>query len=415
MISFVHTADIHFGMENYGKIDQKTGIHTRLLDFVRALDYCIDFAIEKNVDFFLFSGDAYKTHNPTPTQQRLLFRCLLRLYHAKIPIVMVVGNHDNPLSFGKTNALEILGELPLDGFHVITKPQSFVLPTKSGPVQIVGIPWPTRNNIALSKNHAAKNSHEITTYIEQAVAAIIKNYAEQLDPKIPAVLAAHITVTSGIFSGSEKRAIYGTDPMLLPSQLAIAPFDYVGLGHLHRFQNLQTTGNTPVIYAGSIERIDFGERKEEKGFCFVRIIKKYETQYEFIQGPSRPFIQIETTLSDTATISHTQQLLQLIEQASIQESVIKIVYHLTGEQQDMVDLATIQRACQDATYLVGVIPRVEQFSRQRRIGALKTDLSLQELLTIYFQTKPEYRDRHVDLLEKTLLLAQEVQDCIEHE
>ena len=37
MIRFIHTADIHFGMENYGKIDAKTGIHTRLLDFEKAL------------------------------------------------------------------------------------------------------------------------------------------------------------------------------------------------------------------------------------------------------------------------------------------------------------------------------------------------------------------------------------------
>ena len=54
VISFIHTADIHFGMENYGKIDPQTGIHTRLLDFEKALNFCIDIAIEKKVDFFLF-------------------------------------------------------------------------------------------------------------------------------------------------------------------------------------------------------------------------------------------------------------------------------------------------------------------------------------------------------------------------
>ena len=36
MISFIHTADLHFGVENYGRIDQKTGIHSRLLDFENA-------------------------------------------------------------------------------------------------------------------------------------------------------------------------------------------------------------------------------------------------------------------------------------------------------------------------------------------------------------------------------------------
>jgi len=119
MIRFIHTADIHFGMENYGRIDQTSGIHTRLLDFYHALNFCIDRAIKDQVDFFLFSGDAYKTSHPTPTQQKLLLQSFLRLYKAHIPIVIVVGNHDNPLSFGRANSLELFGDLPLDGFHVI--------------------------------------------------------------------------------------------------------------------------------------------------------------------------------------------------------------------------------------------------------------------------------------------------------
>jgi len=91
MITFIHTADTHFGMENYGKIDPKTGIHSRLLDFEKAFSFCIDTALEKNVDFFLFCGDAYKTTNPTPTQQKLLLNCFLRLYKANIPVVIIIG------------------------------------------------------------------------------------------------------------------------------------------------------------------------------------------------------------------------------------------------------------------------------------------------------------------------------------
>jgi exonuclease SbcD len=130
LIRFIHTADIHFGIENYGKIDPKTGIHSRLLDFERAFNHCIDSAIEQDVDFFLFSGDAYKTATPSPTQQKLLFKCLMRLYHANIPVVIIVGNHDNPLSFGKANSLDIFSELPLKGFHVIQKPTILNLTTK---------------------------------------------------------------------------------------------------------------------------------------------------------------------------------------------------------------------------------------------------------------------------------------------
>src|ERR1700733_5670426 len=99
-MQFIHTADIHFGMENYGKIDPETGIHSRLLDFKKSFDTCVDYAIEHRVDLFVFAGDAYKTAKRSPTQQKLLMQSFMRLYQASIPVVIVVGNHDNPLSYG---------------------------------------------------------------------------------------------------------------------------------------------------------------------------------------------------------------------------------------------------------------------------------------------------------------------------
>ncbi|MBA3752371.1 exonuclease subunit SbcD [Candidatus Dependentiae bacterium] len=404
MIRFIHTADIHFGMENYGRIDPKTGIHSRLIDFEKALNFCIDFALEKEVDFFLFSGDAYKTAHPTPTHQRLLMSCFLRLYKAGIPIVIVVGNHDNPLSFGKAHALEIFGQIPLDGFHVIAKPTSFVLPTKSGPVQIVGIPWPTRNTLALSDQHSDINPHEITEYISSGVSRIIASFAEALDSSLPAVLAGHLTVSSGIFSGSEKRAIYGTDPFFLPSQLGIAPFDYVALGHLHRFQNVNGTCLPPIVYSGSIERVDFGERKEEKGFCYVTIHEKEEVTYEFIKTPTRSLIQIEVQLNEVE--APTEQILQEIERHTITNAIIKILYFLPAHTKDSVDISRVQKACVGCWYLVGIFPVHKQETRERR-AAIKTDMNLEQLLTAYFDTKPEYAEQKKNLIEKALLIETE--------
>jgi len=407
MIRFIHTADIHFGVENYGKIDVKTGIHSRLLDFVRALNYCIDYAIEESVDFFLFSGDAYKTHHPSQTQQKLLLRCFLRLYQANIPVVIVVGNHDNPLSFGKANVLEFFDELPLNGFHVIAKPTSLLLETKSGPVQIVGIPWPTRNSIAIGKQ-AHKSTTQITEYVSHAVAAIIKNYASKLDPTIPAILAGHLTVSTGIFSGSEKRAIYGTDPVLLPSQLTIEPFDYVALGHLHRYQNLNPHGHPALVYSGSIERIDFGERKEEKGFCIVTIKQKANVVHEFIKTPIRPFRQIEVNLQPDKP--QTEQIINAVKKINIKNAIIKIIYQVPSATKDTVDLKAIQRACLNAFYVASIMPIRKFEIRERRIGgALKVNMDLSTLLDIYFSNKPELIGKKERLIEKTLQLLQEYQ------
>lgn len=405
MIRFIHTADIHFGMENYGRIDPKTGIHSRLLDFERALNFCVDCAIDQDVDLFLFAGDAYKTANPTPTHQRLFTQSLLKLYKAGIPIVMVVGNHDNPLSFGKAHALEIFGQLPLDGFTVISKPANITISTKSGPVQITGMPWPTRNNIAINNEHINYTSLEITEYISKGATSIIKELAGKLDPNLPAILAGHLTVSSGIFSGSEKRAIYGTDPVFLPSQLAIEPYDYVALGHLHRYQNLNPGGHPAIIYSGSIERIDFGERKEEKGFCIVTIKDKQNTSHDFIETPARPFIQIEVHLNGLE--SQTEQVINEIDKYEIKDAILKILYFIPAGKKDRVDLTAIQQVCLPAWYVVGIIPVRAQETRERRAG-LKIDMNLSHLLNAYFDTKSEFQYEKQTLIEKALLLEAEM-------
>lgn len=406
MIRFIHTADIHFGMENYGRLDPGTGIHSRLTDFQKALHECIDRALTENIDFFMFSGDAYKTPHPSPTHQRLLTECFLRLFKAQIPIVMVIGNHDHPLTFGKAHALEIFGQLPLDGFYVLSKPENITLTTKSGPVQITGIPWPTRAQVHLSATHQHKSLSELTEIMSNTLARIITEKAQALNPDVPAVLAGHLTVSSGIFSGSEKRAVYGNDPVLLPSQLAVAPYDYVALGHLHRYQNLNPQGHPAIVYSGSIERIDFGERKEQKGFCLVTIHDKQTTTHEFIPVATRPFIQIDVMLDDAS--SHTEQILAEIRKHSIADAVIKIVYTLPAHVKDRVDTTVIHNACSPAWYIVGIFPIRPVTIKQTR-AALKIEMNLQEQLIAYCATKPELAAQQHDIIAKALELAAEIE------
>ncbi|MBI2344722.1 exonuclease SbcCD subunit D [Candidatus Dependentiae bacterium] len=401
MIRFIHTADIHFGMENYGRIDPITGIHSRLLDFKKSFDTCINYAIENNVDLFVFAGDAYKTAHPTPTQQKLLLDSFMKLYQAKIPVVIVVGNHDNPLSFGKANALDIFAHLPIDGFHVFSKPNAIKIDTKSGPIQIVGIPWPNRHNLAINTNQAITNATQLTEHISNSLAHITQQLAESLDPQLPSILVGHLTVSAGIFSGSEKRAVYGQDPILLPSQLAILPFDYIALGHLHRFQNTNPQGTIPVVYAGSIDRVDFGERKEEKGFCDVTIHQKYKTTFEHIVIKTRPFIQIDVILQEG--IDQTEQILQELSTYQITDSILKITYQIPKSEQDFVDIKKIQRHCQDVMFLVGIIPIRTLQTRTHR-DLLKQEMNLETLLSTYFNSNEILKKRAQVLTEKTLKL-----------
>ncbi len=417
MIRFFHVADIHFGVENYGRVDPATGIHSRLLDFKLSLDTCIAHAIAEKIDFFIFSGDAYKTAYPTPTQQRLLMQSFFMLYKAGIPVIIIVGNHDHPLSFGKAHALDVFKELPIDGFHVFAKPELMTLTTKNGPIQIVGIPWPTRHNVITNEEHRIKKSNEITSYLSEQVSAFIEHIASVIDPTIPAILGGHLTVSSGIFSGSEKCAVFGSDPIFLPSQLALPGFDYVALGHLHRHQDLNEQGYPPVVYAGSIDRVDFGERKEVKGYCDVTIDttvtasseheRPRRTSYQFVPLTTRPFIQIELELKAGST--HTEQIIDAINEHPIDGAIVKIIYHVPRGIQDRVDLTTVGRALASAMYVVGIFPQRTQEKRTQR-APINVGMDFATLINTYLATKPELASSKDRLLQKAHALLHDVEN-----
>lgn len=406
---FFHVADAHFGVENYGRIDQKTGLHSRFLDFVQSFEACVDQAIKEDVDFFLFCGDAYKTAYPTPTQQKQLLRLLFKLQQANIPTVIIVGNHDHPLSFGKTHALDVFNTVPLDGIKVFAKPDSIELKTKSGIVNIVGIPWPLKHNILTKQEHRFKNAQEITSYISEKVGMIIQDFADKIDNDHPSILAGHLTVSSGVFSGSEKCAVFGNDPLFLPSQLAIKPFDYVALGHLHRHQDLNKNG-VPVVYSGSIERIDFGERKEKKGFCKVTLDSSEawgeRAEYTFIELPTRPMVQIEVKLDKER--SQTKQILEAIAKKNIVDAVVKIVYHVPKGTLDKVDIFEVHRACAPALCIASINPVIKYSTRQSR-AEINVSMDFAAMVDKYLDSKEDWPVDRKTLKEKALKLYDELQ------
>ena len=94
MVRVLHIADLHIGVENYGHFDVTRGMHTRLIDFLARFDEAIDIGIARGVDVVLIAGDMFKNRNPPPRLQREFAERIRRLHERKIPVLMVVGNHD---------------------------------------------------------------------------------------------------------------------------------------------------------------------------------------------------------------------------------------------------------------------------------------------------------------------------------
>ena len=105
-------------MENYGRMDPETGIHGRVMDFLRRLTDMVDYAIDEGIDVFVFAGDAYKMRDPNPTFQREFARRIKRVADAGIPVVLLVGNHDLPPVQRRATSISIFDTLQVPNVYV---------------------------------------------------------------------------------------------------------------------------------------------------------------------------------------------------------------------------------------------------------------------------------------------------------
>src|SRR3990172_9245188 len=129
-MKIIHFADLYLGVETYGKINPETGVSTRLDDFLAALDKLVDYALESKIDLVLFCGDAYKSREPSQTQQREFAKRINRLASAGITIFILVGNHDLPNAIGKATSTEIFHTLAVKNVYVSNKPEVRRIETK---------------------------------------------------------------------------------------------------------------------------------------------------------------------------------------------------------------------------------------------------------------------------------------------
>ena len=390
-MKLLHFADTHLGMENYGRVNPQTGLHSRFEDGLKCLSFIVDTALEHEVDAAIFAGDAYRTCDPNPTHQHGFATQMSRLREAGIPLVMVPGNHDMPVSFGRKSSIDIFGALGTQGVYVFTRRQIETVPTAAGPLQVAPFPWPVRSNLMAQDEFRGASEEEVTHEIEKRAGEGIEALAASLDDTLPAILIAHVMADKAETSGSEYYAAIMRDPRLHAGTLANARFDYVALGHVHKFQDLNKGAQPPVVYSGSMDRINFGEERDRKGCVLVDILRKGHASYEFMPTPTRPFVTIRCDIE--AGEEPTLSLLQAIDRKSDQlaGAVVRVVYDLSDEREIDLNLKDIHRALSEA-WLVDSIARTPRRLEERaRRSDLTESLGWPEALDKYAEVRAELK------------------------
>lgn len=386
MIKLLHLADLHIGVENYGCIDPATGLHTRLLDYLARLDEAIDVGLGEGVDLVLIAGDIYKNRNPNPTHQREFARRINRLIGANIPVFIITGNHDISPSLGRAHSVEIFKALEVAGVTIADRPGKHCIETRAGPLAIIALPWVTRHSLLTRDDMRLASFSEIEAMLRQRLETFIEHTAAEGDSDMPTVLALHATI-DGAQVGAERSITLGQDLVLSKGMVALSTIDYVAMGHIHRHQSLGE--HPPLVYAGSIERIDFGERSEDKG-CVLVELERGAARWHFHKLAARPFVAIEV---DARRSSDPQaHITSIIARQKLRGAVVRVEVKATRQQAALLDEDTIRKQLDEAGafFIAAVVIEVEREGRSRFANAeqdMMAGLTPRRALELYLQSK----------------------------
>lgn len=399
-IRMLHFADVHIGIENYGHVDPESGTSSRVRDFLDRLDEVIDYGLDHGADLAVFAGDAFKSRDPDPTQQREFAQRIKRLADA-MPTLLLVGNHDMPAMTSRASSVDIFRALQVPNVIVGHRAEGQVVNTARGSVYLGWIPYPMRNRLLTREQYQGKSIEELQDSLREVVATIIRQLSvEAQEHSMPRVLAAHLTVAEAKF-GSERSALLGRDVAVVQSVIADDSWDYVALGHIHRHQVVNPDGYPPAVYSGSLERIDFGEEEEQKGFCWVEL-ERGATTWKFVPVNARPFQTVRVDAREAG--DPTKAVMAKIGDIT-PGAVVRLIVQLRVDQEPSFRENEIRDQAEAASSLT-VAREVEAPTRTRLGDTAPEALAPLELLERYLEARDVTETRRADLLERAASLLE---------
>ena len=204
--------------------------------------------------------------------------------------------------------------------------------------------------------------------------------------------------------GAERFLAAGKGFTIPLSMLTREAFDYVALGHVHRHQILAT--QPLVVYPGSIERVDFGEENEAKGYCWLEV-EKGNVKFEFCPIHTRAFrtIEVDVTQSDDPQA----KLLKAIQKGKIDQAFARLIDKVKAEQLAQIDDRLLHEAMAIA-HNYALIPEVVSQNLLSRLPDLSTVEVLDPMtaLKTYLSTREDLKNLEPEMLVAAQELLSEI-------
>jgi exonuclease SbcD len=288
-VRIVHTSDWHIGR-------RWKGIQ-RLDELEAVLDHLAAFIEHEAIDLVLHSGDVFESRNPPAEAEQLVNRFLVRVGRSGARMLVLAGNHDDPL---RLDARSLLTEFV--HVQIIGRPRPAarggvrIVETRSGETAIVAaLPFASPGAWVSALDIAGEEASARLKYARMFELAV-QDLSSAFHPDTVNLLMAHTHIEGAVFGESERRVHIAEDWAASPEALP-ATASYIALGHLHKPQRIEAPA--PAYYAGSLLQMDFGEAGEEKTFIVVTASPGQPTTVEHVPYEGgKPLVDVHASLEE---------------------------------------------------------------------------------------------------------------------
>ncbi|MGL4367537.1 MAG: exonuclease subunit SbcD [Brevinemataceae bacterium] len=278
------TADWHIGkkLESFSRLEEQEKI----------LKQIIDISIQENVNAILIGGDCFDTQTPSPEMTKLFVQTLAELSRGgECPVLVIAGNHDNPLFLSASEAFASQVGVAISGFpsnipnlegsaknwEISASGNGFIEITFKKLKQTIRfLMSPYANALRLKKDLGIedpdKKAYEILCQEWE------KNISQE--PDVCNILLGHF------FALPEKKDLYQAELKEDSGERPIAGsmgavslgklpegIDYVILGHIHKAQELYSS-KSKAFYTGSPLIYGESESGQTKSVLILEIGRK---------------------------------------------------------------------------------------------------------------------------------------------
>ena len=318
-MKILHVSDTHLGYSAYRKATEN-GVNQREIDIYDSFKQFVDYAIKNKPDLVIHAGDLFDSVRPNNRAITFSIKQILRFSKAKIPFIVIAGNHEHPKLKETGHIFSIFDHIehvyPI--YNEKYETLSFIINKQK--ITIHAIP-----------------QCSLKTDFDKELTELKPDYKSDYN-----VFIAHGAVT-----GVKAFSMNEFNELFIPANALSNDFDYIALGHYHKYTKISKN----AFYSGSTDNLTFTDAGDQKGFIELELNNKI-LKTKFIPLKNRPMIDNPPIKCSNLRLEQVmEKIKQIVQEIKPKEKTFRIVLEdIPPQIYRGLDLGEIRRLSSDAVH-----------------------------------------------------------------